>query len=241
MRRLAIASHKGGVGKTTVAVNLAGALAEAGQRVLVIDADPQGAASAALGVPVAPPTLYEVLSGHASAREAVRPSPTAGVDVLPAGLDLAGAEVELPRRPGWQRALRDSVARLRSADVALIDCPPGLGVLPYAALAAAERALVVIGADYLSLRSLPAVLESAERAGVRLVGIVPNGLGRATRHQADVLAELHRSHRAALLPAIPQRVALRDAAMAGEPVTVHAPSSDAAAAFRALARSLEEN
>jgi chromosome partitioning protein len=238
MDRIAVASHKGGTGKTTVTVNLAGALAEAGRRVLVVDVDPQGAAAAALGVPATPPTLYDVLAGKAGAREAIRPSPTVGIDVLPAGADLAGADVELPRTAGWQRAVAVALARLRSWDVVLIDTAPGLGVLPYAALVAATRALVVVEADFLSLRSLPDVLTSAERAGVPLAGIVPNAVGRRTRHQADVLAELHRSHRAALLPAIPSRVALRDAAVAGVPVATYAPHSDAAEAFRSLSRRL---
>ncbi len=236
MQRIAVAAHKGGSGKTTVVGNLAGALAAVGERVLVVDADPQGAAGASLGATVAKPTLYEVLAGQASFQEAVRPTLNPGIDLVGADLDLAGTEVELPRRQGWQSALRDALRGLRSYDVAIIDTAPGLGVLPFLALTAADQVLVVCPPDYLSLRSLPSVLEAAHRARVPIVGIVPNRVEGRTRHEADVLGELRTHYASQLLVEVPRRVALQDAGVAGVPVCTYAPGSAAAVAFDRLAQ-----
>lgn len=235
MERIVVAAHKGGAGKTTVAINLAGAFAAAGQYVLVVDVDPQGAASAGLGLIPVRPTVYDVLSGNASATEAIRPSGIDYLDILPADLDLAGAEVELPRRTGWQAILRNHLVAVDGYAVMIIDTPPGLGVLPYLALVAAQRALVVCPPDFLGLRALPSVLEAAKRAGVALIGIVPNGVERRTRHEADALDILREQQAGQMLPAIPRRVVVRDAAAAGRPVSQYAPGSEAAAAFERLA------
>jgi len=241
VHRIAVAAHKGGSGKTTVSVNLAGALAAQGGRVVVVDADPQGAAGASLGSPAVKPTLYEVLSGVASLQEAVRPTAHERIDLIPGDLDLAGAEVELPRQDGWQTSLRRALGSLRAYDVAIIDTAPGLGVLPYVALAAADQVLVVCPPDFLSFRSLPTVLEAAERARVPLIGIVPNRVGARTRHEGDVLAELRARHGAQLLGEVPRRVALQDAAIAGQPISVYSPVSEAAEAFDRLAREVSQS
>lgn len=218
-----------------MAVNLAGALVAGGRRVLLVDVDPQGAASAALGLPPAKPTVYEVLAGQASVDEAARASAVEGLDVLAADLDLAGSEVELPRRSGWQTALRDRLTDSGRYDVAVIDTPPGLGVLPYLALVAADRVLVVCPPDFLGLRALPTVLEAAGRADVALIGIVPNAVEHRTRHEAEALEILWERHGPIVLSEIPRRVVIRDAAAAGQPVCQYAPSSESAAAFERLA------
>lgn len=236
-RRIAVAANKGGVGKTTVAVNLAGAIAARGHQVVVVDADPQGAATIGLGVDQERPSLYDVIAGDSTAAAAVVDSPTAGIRVLPATTDLAGAEVELPTQDRWQTKLRRALAPLeRSCDVIIIDTPPGLGVLSYAALSAAELVLVACPPDFLAVRALPVVLESSDRAGVELIGIVPTMVGSRTRHETDFGAYLQAEHGRHLLPAIPRRVVLRDALAVGQPVSVYAPSSDAAAAFDTLAQ-----
>ena len=241
MRTIAIAAHKGGAGKTTVAVNLAGALAATGRRVLVVDADPQGAAGAALGAAVEKPTIYEALSGTAAAAAALCSTNTPGVTVLPADLDLAGAEVELPARPDWQMAIARVLEPLAGRfDLALVDTAPGLGVLPYAALVAATGVLVTCPPSFLAYRALPHVLETVERArqlspALELVGIVPVLTSRRSRHEREVLDALAADYPGRVLTEIPRRVALEDAQLAGLPVETYAPQSDAAAAFRQLA------
>lgn len=236
-RFIAVAAHKGGAGKTTLAINLAGALGELGRRVVVVDGDPQGAASIGLGVVPGRPSLYEVLAGEASAAAAALPADAPGVRVVTATLDLAGAEVELPRRANWQRSLAEALRPLEDdADVVVVDTPPGLGVLSYMALSAADQVLVACPPDFLSVRSLPMVLESIERASVELIGIVPTMVERRTRHEADFEAYLKETYGPRLLPGIPRRVVLRDALAAGLPVSAYSPGSEAALAFERLAQ-----
>lgn len=239
MHTIAVAAHKGGAGKTTIAVNLAGALALAGRRVLLVDCDPQGAAAAALGVTPSKPTLYELIGGAAAVMDALHATDVEGLTVLPADLDLAGAEVELPRRPGWQRAIAD-VLRPLDVDVIILDTAPGLGVLPYASLSAATGVLVTCPPSFLAYRALPQVMETIERArgaapSLRLLGIVPTLVSRRSRHEREVLDALAADYPGRVLAEIPRRVALEDAQLAGQPIGAYAPGSDVAAAFAQLA------
>jgi chromosome partitioning protein len=237
VHRIVIAAHKGGSGKTTVAVNLAGALAQLGMRVLLVDTDPQGAASAALGVEPRKPTLYEVISGTAKRNEAIVGTSTPGLSILPADLDLAGAEVELPREDRWQQRLGDVLVSLEElCDIAVIDTPPGLGVLSYIALQAATEVMVVCPPEYMAFRSLPHLQEMAVRANVPLTGIVPTMTTTVSRHAREVLDQLREEYPGLLLPSIPRRVALQDAALSGLPVTTFDPHSDAARRFLTLAK-----
>lgn len=237
MKKIVIAAHKGGSGKTTVAVNLAGGLAARGLRVLLVDTDPQGACAAALGINVEKPTLYEVLLGQAQRHEAIIGTGVSGLSLLPSDLDLAGAEVELPRFDNWQQRLNEVLVSLESVcDVAIIDTPPGLGVLSYSALNAATGVLVVCPPEFMAFRALPHLQEMTERAGVPLMGIVPTMTTSTTRHAREVLEQLDAQYRGLLLPAIPRRVVLQDAALAGLPITEFEPSSDVAERFRTLAQ-----
>lgn len=237
MNRIVIAAHKGGSGKTTVAVNLAGALAQMGMRVLLVDTDPQGAASAALGVDPRKPTLYEVISGTAKRHEAIVGTSTPGLAILPSDLDLAGAEVELPRQERWQQRLSDVLTSLEEfCDIAVIDTPPGLGVLSYIALQAATEVIVVCPPEYMAFRSLPHLQEMAARVNVPVTGIVPTMTTSVSCHAREVLSQLEDEYPGLLLPSIPRRVALQDAALSGLPVTTFEPNSDAARRFLALAK-----
>lgn len=237
MERIVVAAHKGGSGKTTVTVNLAGALAHLGMRVLIVDADPQGAAAAALGVEPVKPTLYEVLTGSAQRNEAITGTIVPGLSILPSDLDLAGAEVELPRQEGWQSRLRQVLVGLDGlCDLAIIDTPPGLGVLSYCALSAATSAIVVCPPEFMAFRALPHLREMTERAGVPLLGIVPTMMTAVSRHAREVSEQLAEQYGDLLLASIPRRVALQDAALAGLPITAFDPSSDTAERFKTLAQ-----
>jgi chromosome partitioning protein len=241
---IAVAANKGGSGKTTTAAGLAGGLAAAGHRVLAVDGDPQGALSAALGVPDKVPTVYRVLAGELAAQDAVRAvEGVPGLDVLPADLDLATVEIELARVDGWPAALVQPLEQLAAGyDVAIIDTAPGLGMLPMMGLIAADAALIVCPPQFLSLRTLEAVGKTLSYArelvgeSPPILGVVPTLVGRHTGAQSEILTLLATRFTDAVLPEIPMRVAIERASAAGLPVTHWEPSSDAAEAFRALAR-----
>jgi chromosome partitioning protein len=241
---IAVAAHKGGSGKTTIAANVAAALAADGRRVLAVDADPQGALGAALGVVEAKPTVYEVMAGDAKPDDAVRQvQAVAGLDVLPADIDLAGVELELAGAEGWPYALADAVSPLFAGyDVVMIDTAPGLGVLPMMALVAADAVVLACPPQFLSVRTLRAVRTTIDHArelsGRRLpvLGLVPTLVGRPTGAQSEVMGLLADDYAGMVLPAVPLRVAVERAAVAGVPVTHWGPSSEAAQVFRSLAQ-----
>lgn len=234
---LAVAAFKGGAGKTTLTVNLAGALVASGRRVLVVDGDPQGAAGVALSAKPDKPTLYEVLHGQAAAVEAVRPSTIDGLDVLVSDLDLAGAELELPAMRDWAGAIGRVLRPVQGDyDLVLIDTGPGLGPVPFAGLSAASAVIVCVRPLFLDLRSLHLAFETIGRANRPVLGVVANGVSRRTLHQDEILAEVAKHAGGALLPSIPHRIVLADCALAGQPITDYAPRSDAAGVFHELAQ-----
>lgn len=180
--RLALVNLKGGVGKTTTAVNLAAAFARSGLRALVVDLDPQGSATLSLGVTreeegAAPASTAEVLTGKAEAAETIRPTATEGIDLLPASLRLAGLDLTLARKQEPEKLLKKALAPVRRRyDVILFDCPPGLTLLSMNGLSAATAFLVPVVPHHLDMEALSGFLEVLATAKERL-GKLPEMIG----------------------------------------------------------------
>jgi chromosome partitioning protein len=241
----AIANQKGGVGKTTTAVNVAACIAAAGYRTLVVDVDPQGNATVGLGVPRDDaPGTYEVLSGDVEAREAVRPTTVNGLWVLASSPDLAGAAVELPRLPGSESRLRDALAPVQD-DFAfiLLDCPPSLGPLTVNALVAAERVIVPVQTEYFALEGLAGLLDTLSliqrelNPRLTVAGMLLTMHDARTKLAQDVEREV-REHFPALVfdTVIPRNVRLGEAPSYGVPVIHHDPHCAGSEAYFELAK-----
>ena len=246
-RIVAVANQKGGVGKTTSAVNLAAALAQRGTRVLVIDLDPQGNASTALAVDHRSGVVgsYEVLIDGQSIAESVVECPDVpGVLVVPATIDLAGAEIELvstvAREYRLQRAIKAFLAeQLSPPEVVLIDCPPSLGLLTLNALVAATEILLPIQCEYYALEGLGQLLKTVELVRAHLnpqlqvSAILLTMFDTRTRLSAQVAEEV-RAHfgEAVLTTTIPRAVRLSEAPSHGQTVLTYDPGSPAAQAYR---------
>jgi len=243
----AIANQKGGVGKTTTAVNVASATAAEGRQVLLVDLDQQCNATVGLGLErELRPSSYDCLVGECSVAEAARPAGPDNLWIVPASRDLAGASVELPRMDGFERRLRDRLGPVRERfALTLLDCPPSLGPVTVNALAAADRVLVPVQAEYLALEGLVEFLGTLDLVRRELnpslvtTGVVITMHDERTRLAQDVEREL-RSHLPELVfdTVIPRSVRVAEAPSFGIPVTEHAPSSRGSGAYRELAREL---
>lgn len=241
---IAVTNQKGGVGKTTTAVNLAAVLAKLGQETLLIDADPQGNASSGLGLKTDQVTTgtYDVLMAKADLAAAAQPTAWPNLNVLAASADLAGCEVELADVEGRYVRLARQLANHPYAFV-LIDCPPALGFLTLNALVAARWALVPVQAEYYALEGLGSLLDTIRRVQhnfnpeLRLLGIVLTMVNRQTKLASSVTADLRRHFPNELLETvIPRSVRLAEAAGFAEPIIVFDRQSKGALAYDALAK-----
>jgi chromosome partitioning protein len=241
----AIANQKGGVGKTTTAVNVAACIAAAGYPTLVVDVDPQGNATVGLGVARDDgPGVYEVLSGEVEARDALRRTRVEGLWILASSPDLAGAAVELPRLPGSETRLRDALAPVRD-DFAfvLLDCPPSLGPLTVNALVAAERVIVPVQTEYFALEGLAGLLDTLSliqrelNPRLTVAGMLLTMHDARTKLAQDVEREV-REHFSALVfdTVIPRNVRLGEAPSYGVPVIHHDPHCAGSEAYFELAK-----
>ena len=250
MIRIAIANQKGGVGKTTSAINLATALAAVDWRVLLIDLDPQGNASTGIGIAAADRrrSAYDLLIDGAALRDCTQPTRIANLDIVPATVDLSGAEVELVsvehRTDRLRQALKSAAGDARY-DVCLIDCPPSLGLLTLNALSAADTLLVPLQCEFFALEGLSQLLQTVERVQQRFnpdLGIIGIALTMYDRRNrlTDQVAEDVRSCLGELVfeTAIPRNVRLSEAPSHGLPALIYDHNCAGSRAYIALAREL---
>jgi chromosome partitioning protein len=249
-RVVAFVNQKGGVGKTTSTVNIAAVLAERGDRVLVVDIDPQGNATSSLGVDrnALEVTLYDAMTGDASADDAIIPGTRERIDLFPATPELAAAEIELVDQPRREHRLADTLHDVkRWYDVILIDSPPSLGLLTVNALTAADAVVIPVQCEYLALEGVSQVLGTIDliRRGLnpdlQLLGVLMTMYDGRTRLSGHVVDEVRRYFPYHLFSAvIPRSVRLAEAPSFGQVIAEYDPSSRGATAYADVARELRD-
>lgn len=245
---VAVVNQKGGVGKTTTTVNLCAQLASASKKVLIVDLDPQGNATSGLGIPkeTAPVTTYDVLCRSANTKEAVQPTQTPGLFVLPSNANLAGAEVELVGKEGREFTLKKALEGAKF-DYIFIDCPPSLGLLTVNGLAAADQVLIPVQAEYYALEGLSQLLNTIQvvKQGINpdleLLGIAITMYDKRTSLADQVVKELENYFGDGMFKTfVPRNVRLAEAPSYGQTIFEHDKWSKGARAYKALAKEVKQ-
>lgn len=242
MKTIAIINQKGGVGKTTTAVNLSAGLALEGYKVLLMDCDPQGNASQSVKSEPADeePTLYEVLKGSVNINDAIKPIKD-GLDLLPTDLRLSAAELELASVPARELLLKEALAELKTAyDFIIIDCAPSLSLVTLEALVACNSIIIPVQAAYLPLKGIKQLLETVDlvkkrlNTGLELLGVVVTMYNGSRILDKDMLENVKGAFPGNVLKLIPNNIALAEAQALGQDVYTYAPTSKGAEAYREL-------
>jgi chromosome partitioning protein len=247
-RVYALANQKGGVGKTTTAINLAVYLGLAGQRVLLVDMDPQANATSSLGYDKRSgnPSIYDVLVSGRPVAEAITPTENQGVDLLPSAIQLAGAEIELVGIMAREARLKRTLApAVEGYDYVLVDSPPSLGLLTVNALTAADGVLIPVQCEYLALEGLGQLVSTIDlirdslNAKLRVAGVVMTMFDARTNLSQGVVEEVRRHFPTLTFDTIiPRNVRLGEAPSFGKAIASYDPSSRGAIAYQALAEEL---
>jgi len=252
-RTIAVANQKGGVGKTTTAVNLGAALAERGQRVLLLDLDPQGHLTINMGVKVPDElgkTIYDLLvDPGVSINEVVADNQSMGVHFIPANIELAGAESQLMNEIGREGVLKEKLEPVRRRyDFVVIDCPPSLNLLTINAFVASDEVIIPLQCEYFGMKGMQQLLNTVDRVKaklnpkLRVAGILPTIFKARTLHSQEVLRAV-KDHFGTIVFdfAIKDSIRFAESPLAGVSILQYAGASDGARSYRALAEAVMEN
>lgn len=242
---IAIANQKGGVGKTTTTINLAACLAKKKKRTLILDFDPQGNTSTGLGVDkkALPYSSYDLLIGRVSIEDVIVPNVLENLDLIPANMELAGAEVELVGMVAREHTLKNAVQKAeKDYDYILLDCPPSLGLLTLNALTAANSVLVPIQCEYFALEGLSQLVNTIHVVKTRLnpeleiEGVLLTMYDGRTNLANQVLSEVHKFFKNKVYrTVIPRSIRLGEAPSYGQSIIAYAPNSSASKAYQSFA------